>query len=230
MAKKDLQVSDVGSFIYPHLTTPDMKYKMAFGEYHVKVNMPASEKALALKEAVDTVAAAALVEMKEKYAGKKVEKGSKPPKIKLCDDMPYREEEDGTITFSFKSNAGGLDKDKKPWTRKPALFDSHGVPIKREIKIGGGTVGKVAFEISPWNESQTGAGAKLRLYSVQILKLVEWGTRDAAGYGFEAEEDGFSVNDLEADNEFTATDAESGDDGFAADAATPVDASAKDEF
>lgn len=221
MAKKNLIATERGTFLYPHLTTPDTKFDDD-GIYKVKLNLPASEKTAEIIEAIDAAAAEALAEAKKENASKKTPKGSKPPKLELCDDMPYIvDDEDGSVTFSFKMKASGKDKDGKLWTRHPALFDSKGNPLaKKVIKIGSGTEGKISFELSSFYQPKLGAGVTLRLYGAQILKLVEWGERDAAGLGFGVEDDGFSADDLEdADNEFAGASAKGDSDDFTTDGA-----------
>lgn len=212
MAKKDLIVTDAGTMIYPHLTKPDTKFNKD-GVYHVKLNVAESEKTSALRQAITDGAAKALADAKEANKGKKVEKGKKAPKLALCDDMPFTEDEDGTTTFTFKMIAHGKDKEGKAFTRKPSIFDAKGTPITKELKIGGGTLSKISFALDPFYSPQLGAGVTLRLYGVQILKLVEWGTRSAESLGFEAE-DGFSAEDVSGDDD-------AGDSGESVDSGEP---------
>jgi hypothetical protein len=191
MAKK-LQVTPAGTAIYPQLVTPDIKFN-ANGTFHVKLNCPASERATEIKNEIDSLAVTALAEAKAEHAGKKVEKGKKPPKLVMCDDKPYVEEEDGTITFSFKCNASGKKKDGTPFTAKVGLFDAKGTPIVGNINIGSGTMMKVSFEPQGFYQPLLGAGTSLRLHAVQIIKLVEFSGRSAEGYGF-GEEDGYEAS------------------------------------
>ena len=98
----------------------------------------------------------------------------------------------------FKMTASGTSKKTgKDWKRQPALFDAKGKPLTgKNIKIGGGTIGKVSDELMKWGTLQLGASVKLALEGVQIIELKEWGTRDAKSFGF-GEEEGFSADDVE---------------------------------
>ena len=96
--------------------------------------------------------------------------------------------------------ASGVRKsDGKPWTRQPAIFDGQGnyIPSDRRPQIGGGTEGKVSFELSGFYTTLVGAGVSLRLQGVQILSLVEFGGGSAESHGFEAEADAYVANTVQ---------------------------------
>ena len=58
-------------------------------------------------------------------------------------------------------------------------------------KIGKGTIGRVAYQISPYAMSATRSiGASVRLKAVQILDLVEYGGGGASAFG---EVDGYEA-------------------------------------
>lgn len=204
MAKK-LSTTKKGIAVYPRLTgEPDVKFNKA-GVWSVKL-----EQSLAvgadLKEAIDETMKSALVEAKEKYALAKQEyaalkskSGKKPPKEPTLVDTPYFvDEENDTITFTFKMTASGVaKKSNKPFTQKPTIFDKEGQVVKGDIKLGGGSTIKVSYEIVQF-VSPIGAGASLRLKGVQVIDLVEWGSGNAAQHGFESEEGSFSADSVPA--------------------------------
>lgn len=65
------------------------------------------------------------------------------------------------------------------------------------IRIGKGSIVKVAFEVNPFGAMPASkvAGVSLRLSAVQVIKHVPPGIRDASAFGFGAEEGGFTAAD-----------------------------------
>jgi hypothetical protein len=68
---------------------------------------------------------------------------------------------------------------------QPAVFDGRNVPIPAAVKIGSGSVGKVAF--IPNVYKGFGGGVNLYLKAVQVSEIVEFGA-DPDSYGFTAED------------------------------------------
>lgn len=202
---KTLTVTPVGVAIYPHLTSPDTKFEKD-GVWHVKINVTDKKWAKEKKAEIVAAANAALTEAKEKNKGKKPVKGQKPPKLALCEDMPFTDDEDGSTTFNFKMYATGTDKEGKQFKMQPTIVDSKGKPMKGKVKIGNDSELRVSFEMSPFFQPKIGAGVTLRLYGAQIIKLVEFGGRSAASLGFDAVEGGFDSEGYDA-----GEDAEDGD-------------------
>ena len=93
--------------------------------------------------------------------------------------MPYKEDEDGNIVFSFKSK------------RKPMVVDSQGKPIEVELNVGSGSTIKVACGLNPYSVAGR-VGVSAYLNAVQILDLVEYSSG-----GFDKEEGGFVAPDPE---------------------------------
>lgn len=176
------EVTPRGVAVYPHLDAPDTKFDAA-GVYTLKLNLPA-EEAEPIIEKLEQLREEFREKVKEQANGKKVKDA----------DLPVSENEDGTFTFSFKMKASG-EKDGRKWTRKPAIFDASGIPVKAGVKVGGGSIVRVAFEASAFYTALVGLGVTLRLNAVQIIELKSWGERSATQFGFE-QEDGFSFEDL----------------------------------
>lgn len=212
-------VSPKGVFSYPRLTEPDTKFKDE-GEYSVFLILDKdSPEAKKLMAQIDKAAAESLAEAK---ANAKNPAEAKKWETKY---LPYTDVEDeetgeptGQIKVKFTMKASGISKKTgKPWTRKPAIFDAKGKAITGDIKIGGGTVGKISYQIVPYAPTvQVGASVKLALEAVQIIELREWGERSADSYGFGAEE-GYSYdedNDRSFDDEGYDSDSDNdvGDD------------------
>lgn len=110
------------------------------------------------------------------------------------------EEPTGNYLMRFKTRATYEDRNGNTKDRKVPLFDCMGKPVEIESELGFGSVVKVNFSAVPYFVQATGkGGVSLYLNALQILKLVEFGKRSAADYGFSEEdiEDGFSADDVE---------------------------------
>lgn len=213
MAKK-LRTTTKGRAIFPRLSgEPDTKFNK-LGVWSVKLAQSGAEGAQLIAD-IEAARKEALAEAEVQYQEKtkeykaltpKQRAGKKPPEKPKMADAPYFvDEESGDVTFTFKLTASGETKDKKPFTQKPALFDASGKPIKGDIKIGGGSVIRVSYELNTF-VAPIGAGASLRLKGVQIIELIEFGG-DATYYGFEPEEGGFASEDA-AEETFPADESE----------------------
>ena len=183
--------SPLGEMVYPKVTEPDTKYKDE-GEYSTKLRVP-MDLAKPLMAAIDKEAAESLAAAIEKADTAKAKKSWETKYI------PYEIEEDddgeptGCVLFKFSMKASGKSKKTgKTWTRKPALFDAKGTPLKN-AQIWGGTTAKISFSFQQYAQTaQTGASVKMALEAVQVIDLVSGGTRSADAYGFD-EEDGYEV-------------------------------------
>src|SRR3546814_13485107 len=92
---------------------------------------------------------------------------------------------------------GVSKKTGKAWTRKPNIFDAKGNQLKNPPSIGGGSEMKLSVELFPYYAANDKTvGVSFRLEAAQIIKLVQFGARDAAGFGF-GEEDGDDLSDCE---------------------------------
>lgn len=198
-------ITPKGVASWPRLHEPDVKFKTE-GEYSVKLRLSgaaAAELATIIDGACDAAHEAARKQIAEAKAKEKNPK--KRAEIKERSDVPYKElyendEPTGDYEFNFKMKASGVSKKTgKPWTRKPAVFNAKGKPMADEekAKIGGGSIIKVAYEISPFYTAALGAGVSLRLDAVQVLEIKSFQSRDAAAFGF-GEEDGYDGSDEDA--------------------------------
>jgi hypothetical protein len=190
--KTEVFVTPRGTARYPRLNAPDNKFNPDKPVYKVDLVLAGAD-ADKLIEKINTAMAesakAAKADPKNKIKG--APKIADPPYKALLNDQ---EEETGETKFSFKMSASGTRKDGSKWTARPALFDARQQPIKKNV--GGGSEIKVDYEMYPFYTAMVGAGVSLRLKAVQVLKLVEFGERDAKGYGF-GEEEGYTADDAE---------------------------------
>jgi hypothetical protein len=210
--------SPKGVFMYPYLIKPDFgqgSFANAKGIY--KVNLRLSEEdAAPLLAILQPIYDATIQEGLAKFAALKVEARKK---LKSLTETPLfdtvydseTEEPTGEIIFKFATAASGVNQKGDPWNRTISLFDAKGKAIKPTM-VGGGTVGKVSFEASPYFIPATGvAGVKLYLIAAQILELSEGGSGgSASSYGFGAEE-GYESQDDSSDSS-SDDDSDSGSD------------------
>lgn len=179
-------VSPEGISQYAWLTQPDTKFDTD-GHYKVNLIVPI-DKAQPLIKQINAEMEASLKIAKEKNKGKT---------IKLA-NPPYEEEMDeknvptGNIIFKFKRKAQIIAKDGKVIPFKVAIFDSSGKPLI-DTNVWSGSEMKVSAELVHWFTAMAGAGVSLRLRAVQITKLVEGGSGNAEGYGFNNVEGGYTA-------------------------------------
>ena len=209
MARKT-ETTPRGTFIYPYLNDPDTKYK-AEGVYRVKLSLTpenAADMVTAIDAAMEHAMEVAIREETEKSGATSVK--VKKIKKKGLADCPYSETDEGTIEINFKMKASGIrKKDGKPWSMRPAIFDGQGnlIPSDQLPQIGGGTEGKVSYEMGEFYTPLVGSGVSLRLRAVQLLTLVEFGGGTAEEHGFGVEEGSYTKNtvktleDLENEDE-----------------------------
>ena len=194
------------TFRFPKLAEPDYgneKYAKPDGEYSVQMLFQAdSPEAKALIKQLTphyqearAFAAEGFSNLSVKVRKSNEKEGITGPKMNELYSIVYdkeTEEPTGEIVFKAAMKASGVRK-KGPktgqkWERKPVIFDARGTRMVKVPEIWGGTVGKVAFEVSPYYIEGTNVGGlKLSLTGVQVLDLVSAGGasrfRPACRYG-----------------------------------------------
>jgi len=206
MAKEKLNTSPKGRAVYPHLHAPDTKFD-AGGVYQTKNNVPAAEAQAEIEKIDAAIAAQVKVAQKEN-----------PKKEIKPATTPYKVEEDGSITFNYKMKAVGKRKDGTMFKRRPRLFDAQGNPAPAGLRVGGGSLIRVSYEMYPFWTALIGAGVSLRLEAVQVIELKEFGGGNAESFGFAQEEGDFSADSASAemaaeDADLDASDSDDGDAG-----------------
>lgn len=210
MAKKKYEriTSPVGRAQYPYLNTPDTKFKEE-GEYKVDLILDKVDNAQFLG-AIKARAEKAVEEAKVKLAEK-----NKHNKIKnLTPYVPFEEMFDdegnptGEVKVKFKTKAQYSKKDGTVVKLSPDLFDSQGKPIDRnEVIIYSGSEIRCNFTPSNfYNPASNLAGVSLRLNAVQVIELSSGSSASASNYGFDAIEDGFSVEETDFGSSETSSD------------------------
>jgi hypothetical protein len=196
-------VTPKGVAVFPHLHAPDTKFD-ADGVYKCGIKLDANDAQVVI-DAIAKVMPRAQELMEEAKAKEKAKNKLKEYGINA---EPWAEDEEGMITFNTKMNARVTSKkDNKTYDLKPALFDAKGTPITFGTKIGGGSIVRLRIELIPYFMASTKqAGVSLRLIGVQVIELRVF-QANAAGMGFDTEEDGFDFTEGGAEM-FTAPAAE----------------------
>ena len=202
--------SPAGSAKFPKLTVPDTKFNPE-GDYSVSLVFEQGEADDFLAQ-LDKFADEAF----EKAKGDLETNGKKAQAKKVVRAEPYKMEldqegeETGNIEVKFKMKAKVKMRDGRVLEFSPKLFDAKGQPIKPEdIEIWGGSTLKVNFTPSQYYmASSKNAGISLQLNAVQVLELVSRGGGNAESFGFEAQDDGYVVNEDSFEAQESLTDAE----------------------
>jgi hypothetical protein len=176
-------VSPVGVSQYAWLTTPDTRFDET-GHYKTNLILKAKD-ALSLKTQIDGEIKKSLTLAKEKAKGKAIKQANSPYEDELVDGKPS-----GNVIFKFKTKAQIITKDGKVIPNRVALFDSMGKPMI-DANVWSGSEMKVSAELIPYYTAMAGAGVSMRLRAVQVTKLVEGGSSNAKGYGFDNVKDGY---------------------------------------
>jgi len=167
MAAKKILMTPKGSAEWVKLFTPDFKFEK-LGLYSLNLKVAEDEAEALTTELSRQVDACYNAKLKEN------------PKLKnkMVKRLPYEQllnddgEDTGFIEFKIKMKARVEMKDGTSFTQKPAVFDAKGKPITEAIKIGNGSICKVAFEPVPYMLASTKeASLSLRLKSVQLVEL-----------------------------------------------------------
>ena len=176
-------VSPVGVSQYAWLTTPDTRFDETG---HYKTNLIINGKeAQSLKTQIDAEIKKSVALAKEKAKGKAIKEAPRPYEDELIDGK-----KSGNVIFKFKTKAKIIAKDGKVIPNRVALFDSAGKPMI-DANVWSGSEMKVSAELIPYYTAMAGAGVSMRLRAVQVTKLVEGGSSNAKGYGFEKVKDGY---------------------------------------
>ena len=165
-----LIVTPEGEALYPHLHEPDYKFNTG-GVYQVRLVLTEAEWN-AMKSDYDDLYAAELVKESEKSKGKLTKDAS----------TPFRQSDEGFYIIAQRQT-----RDKGVINFNVACYNSTGKKIKMP-QVGSGSRIKLALEPHVWVVSGK-FGVSLRLRSVQIIELIEYGAKDSV---FGSVEGGFS--------------------------------------
>lgn len=189
------------------------------GKYKINLTIP-SDKAQGLIDKIvkkhETSYARRLAEHKKNPPA--AVRGKKPL-TPYEGELPFFENDDGTVTFKFSSYSS-YEKDGVVIPIVLKVVDAKGKRIENVPNISGGSEGKVRFSMVDYGWTATvGASVKLQLDSFMLTKLVEYaaGSDDWAGHeeegGFVADED----SNGSAKSDWDDHDADDSDDDSSAD-------------
>lgn len=225
--KRPTYTSPKGSFKYPSLSKPDFgneKFPKPDGEFKtglVVKREDAQEIIDKLQPEWDAAIASAKVDFAKMPVPHRKKFGAVKEQPFYQEEFdPETEEETGNVIFNFKTKYKIIDKKtNEARFNKIGLFDAKGKPLAAGTAIYGGTVGKVAFQATPYFVAgQAMAGISLRLSAAQIIDLIGPGARSASAYGF-GQEEGYVAEESEAEQagfgeEKTATPSNGSSDDF----------------
>jgi hypothetical protein len=164
-----------GVALWPCVNVPDTKYS-SDGLYFVKLKLDL-ETATPFVEAIDARAEtcfnAARARALSPELAAKVREASPP--YAPCD-------EGAAYVFSFKVKASGVTRGKKPYKNVCRIYDEKG--NIRRYKVGHGSIIRVSYRYEPYYTALVGAGIKLVLDAIQVIKLCDPTKPDASHFGF----------------------------------------------
>lgn len=182
----------------PDYGNPEKGFGNPRGEYKVNITCSSAEAQPIIDKIVKAHEAnyAALVKQFEKdepALRAKLQKGKK-----LLEpyegDMPFFENDDGTVTFKIKGYASYLDnKTQESKAIVLKVVDAKGKRIENVPAISGGSELKVRFSLFPYGWSNVaGASVKLQIDSVMLITLKEFNSDDG-DWAEEAEDGGYEA-------------------------------------
>lgn len=177
---------------WPRLSTPDTQFDPE-GVYRVEL-------------ALDPEPAAKVMAQLEPLLKESVEKAKREnPKLSriIVGVNPWTDEVDdngeptGRIVLRFKMKARIKTRTGEVIERRPIITDARLRPVT--AVVGAGSLIAVSADVSPYfNASTKRAGLSLRLVGVQVLKLVEAGSRDT---GFQVRQDYEGIEDYDGNSD-----------------------------
>jgi len=168
---------------YPWLTTPDTKFK-AEGKYRVELLMSMEQLTALAKEVMPDVNEQKAKVQKGEFANWKL---VWPVKDEINDET---EKPTGRKIIMFEQNAKITRGNGQVDALHVVVVDSKNKPVPADVKLGTGSVLKIAFKVRVV-ESKITKDIRIKFHpmAAQIISLVEW----KQDFGFE-EEDGYTAD------------------------------------
>lgn len=166
------------------------------GKYKVNLTVPSKQAQPLIDKIVKHHEAAYAKRVAAYEKNPPVVPRGKKPLLPYEGELPFVENDDGTVTFKFS----GYDRytDKKTEKVIPIILkvvDARGKQIKEVPAISGGSEGKVRFSLFDYGWTATvGASVKLQLDGFMLTKLVEYAAGDQ-DWANEAEEGGYVADE-----------------------------------
>lgn len=216
-------ITPLATVAWASIDEPDYEYKED-GEFHIRVRFDDDADLTELREAAEELLEEAYEDMKARL--RKEKKGALLKKLHKNEEVIKEEveRETGDPTGKLIIRAGMRFKvtpktgkyASKTFEKTPDVFDARGNRLKKRPRIGSGSEVKVALRPMEYFIAKDGElGIKYELEAVQIIRLVQGGSRDAADYGF-GKEDGDDLSDsggfADEGEGYDGSDDDSGDD------------------
>jgi len=212
--KNERLVSPRGIAVWPRLNEPDYKFKEE-GEFSCRTKFDPADAAYAEFKAK-------LEKLRDEAFAKFCSEN--PKKKKTAKVVPvYRDElddegdETGMEIINFKmKHKVTAKKTGKVYKLKPTIMNAKRVILDPAPSVGGGSTVRVSFELFPYfNEKDKEFGLSFRLIAVQIIDLVEFGSRSNDRNDFDDEDgyDGEGAAPADDDEDSEDGESDSGDDG-----------------
>lgn len=190
-------ISPKGIAVFPHLNKPDGKFNPLRPVYKTNLQLtdedaePTIDRIEKMLAALGSADPKVLAMLRQDDA-ERLQRAIKAKKAKAY-DPPYAAATDregnevpGQVLLKFKSNASWTAKSGETIEKQLPLYDAKGSPTR--VEIWGGSAIKVAYVMMPWCNAKGEYGVKLSIEAVQVIELRTAGAKDAAAFGFEAEE------------------------------------------
>lgn len=179
--------------VWPKLDAPDTKFATAekpHGHFSIGLILPLSDPTVAsMVEKLEELRQEALA---EGQAAMKPGKKVKEAQYGWQNETDEHGAETGNVIINLKKAGGFTREDGTVVKFAVDVFDTKGnkIPKATLAKMGSGSKVRAIFEAGKFSTG-LGSGVSLKLRAVQVVDLVEFGSRDASGYGFETNGDGF---------------------------------------
>ena len=195
-------ITPKGTVAWASIDEADYEYKDE-GEFHIRVRFDPDDlkevEALA-QEILDEAYAAKKSELTKEKKGALLKKLHVVPVIKMETDRETGDETGFAVIRSGMKHRIEIKNGPKAgqsFEKYPDVFDARGKKLRTRPKIGSGSEVKVSVKIMEYFIAKDGEmGIKYELEAVQIIKLVQGGSRDAASYGF-GQEEGDALEDAD---------------------------------
>jgi hypothetical protein len=174
-----------GSAQWAKVFEPDTKFN-PLGDFSINLQMTAAEAAPMCERLEQLVQAKFAEAVKEKPALKNTLTTADVSNVVFDRDTG---DDTGNIEFKFKLKAKVQKRDGTYYDQEPAVVDASKKPLPKDVLIGNGSRVKVAFEpITYVMASTKKVGVSLRLKAVQVIDLIEYGSKATSVFD---EEDGY---------------------------------------
>ncbi len=201
---------------YPYIHKPDYgndNFKQPRGVYKAMLTVPSAQA----QPIIDRIVAL----HEQDYAARLKDHEKNPPPVQrgkkalapYQGDLPFIENDDGTVTFKFSGYAS-YEKEGELIPIRLKVVDAKGKRIENVPNISGGSEVKIRFSMFAYGWSNVaGASVKLQLDSVMLIKLVEYqaGGDDWSG----EEEEGYVASESPAGSPKSDWDGQDDDAGDA---------------